>query len=134
MNTYLLESDTVLWRNNNNISNVLIKYTLYSHMHNLSWTDLIQFKGHGINLSIFTVMDVHKGLKTSDNFKARGFGTVFPYFFCHTSPKSHNHIFFDCPLTGNILREVLPYGNYFLLAPTLIQVLQHDNNLSHKIT
>lgn len=75
-----------------------------------------------------------KGLKTSDLIQARGIGETFPCLFCHCSPESHNHLFFECQFTWNILKKFLLLGNYLLLAPTLSQVLHHATSFNHKIS
>ncbi|PKU60343.1 hypothetical protein MA16_Dca027682 [Dendrobium catenatum] len=62
-------------------------------------------------------------LKTADNLISRGITVPISCSLCKDFPENHNHLFFDCEFSFNILTRLLPDLNIFLLRPTLIQIL-----------
>lgn len=116
------------------MSNKSITTKIFSYAPVVPWADLILFKGYAINTTIFMWMTYIKGLKTSVNFKICGLGTTFCCLLCQNELESHNHIFFKCDFTWRLIKHLLHDGMYFLLAPTLGQVLNHANTFDHKIS
>lgn len=78
------------------MSNLDIRNVIFQHLPDLTWTNLIWFKGHAINLSIFCWMAYIEGLKTLDKFYSRGLGNTFLCFICSSAYESHKHLFFEC--------------------------------------
>lgn len=106
---------------------------MFSHLPDKSWAKFLWFKGHTINLAIFCWMDFVEGLKTSNKLHKCGLGPSLQCCFGSLSIESRRHLFSECPFTWNLIKELLPSGIFFLLEPSLLQVLQHSQPLDHKI-
>ncbi|KAI0520019.1 hypothetical protein KFK09_007484 [Dendrobium nobile] len=69
-------------------------------------------------------------LKTTDNLIFRGIQVEPQCFLCSCSAESHAHLFFECDFSFNILKNILPDFNVFLLRPNLFQafefIAQHE--------
>lgn len=74
-----------------------------------------------------------EGFKTSDNFSRRGLGNSLLCCHCSSVNESHKHLFFECLFTWNMIKTLLPYGNFFMLEPSLHQVLHQAQFLGHKV-
>lgn len=125
--------DIVLWQNNHDLSTRSIKEDIFSSHPNFQWDKFIQHKGHAINYVVFYWMTLLKGLKTSHNFAARGLGTTITCCLCDSTLESHNYLFFNCSFAQQVIRIVLHRGSFFLLEPSLSDVLLFGDTLEHKI-
>ncbi|PKU74823.1 hypothetical protein MA16_Dca005014 [Dendrobium catenatum] len=71
-------------------------------------------------------------LKTADNLMFRGIAVPPTCSLCTVYPENHNHLFFDCEFSFNILTRLLPDLNIFLLRPTLTQVFDFfEHSMMH---
>lgn len=66
-------------------------------------------------------MAFRHGLKTSDNLILRGLAVNPLCAFCQIIGESHNHIFFECDYSFDILKKLFPRMNIMLLRPNIWQ-------------
>ncbi|XP_028550791.1 uncharacterized protein LOC114579651 [Dendrobium catenatum] len=89
------------------------------------WYKLVWHKHYALRFSIYTWMAFRHGLKTSDNLILRGLSVNPLCAFCQIIEESHNHLFFECDYSFDILKKVFARMNNILLRPNIWQAFHY---------
>lgn len=101
------------------MSNVDLKTDLFVNEASVDCAKEIWFKGLTIKFALFCWMTSINGLKTSDILAKRGIGNTVICPLCNEYSESHSHLFFECPISFWLIRQLLPNGNHFLFEPNI---------------
>ncbi|XP_020695252.2 uncharacterized protein LOC110108798 [Dendrobium catenatum] len=127
-NSTINESSGILWNGSPSWAFKFFIEQFHSHLPKVDWSISIWHKKHSLKFACFTWMAVLGKLKTADNLLIRGIEVPIICSLCNDFAENHNHLFFACDFSFNILKFILPDVNCFLLRPTLTQVLEFFNN------
>lgn len=111
----------------------MIKKVNFQHLSVFDWSNSIWYKGFDINLSLFAGWLTMRGLKPLICFISVVWAIIWIVIFILLNQECINTCFFQCPFSWNLIRQLLPNGDFFMLEPSLHQVLFQDNSLGHKI-
>lgn len=93
----------------------------------------ILFKACALNYEFYCWFACIEGLKIADKLHARGLSYCLDCCLCKAAVESHQHLIFDCPFSMKQLKNILPYGDFFLIHANLFQILEYIDSLDHYI-
>ncbi|KAI0510887.1 hypothetical protein KFK09_011497 [Dendrobium nobile] len=128
LNTDIKETSSILWNGSPSWAFKFFIEQFHAHLPKVDWSVSIWHKNHALKYACFSWMEVLGKFKTVDNLLIRGIQVPHLCSFCNSFAENHNHLFFGCDFSFNILKFILPKVNCFLLRPTLAQVLKFFNN------
>ncbi|KAI0513575.1 hypothetical protein KFK09_009600 [Dendrobium nobile] len=124
LNSAIKENSGILWNGSPSWAFKFFIEQFHAHLPKVDRSVSIWHKKHALKYACFAWMAVLGKLKTADNLLIRGIEVPQLCSLCNSFAENHNHLFFACDFSFNILKFILPYVNCFLLRPTLAQVLE----------
>lgn len=125
--------DQILWCNHKHPTKHNFIEAIFESYPNVGWSKDVWFKGNAINFTLYCWMAFLEGLKTSDILAKRGLGSPTDCCFCLSHSESHTHLFFECTYSMNLIRTLLPNGNFLLMQCSLKQIYSSVDYKDHKI-
>lgn len=101
---------------------------LYSSFSDVRWHKLIWFKSYALIFFYFAWICIMDGLKIVDRLATRKFFIPHQCQICFFELETMNHLFFECSFSFNLLKEILPWIECFLLKPTFQQLLEANKD------
>ncbi|KAI0496569.1 hypothetical protein KFK09_022889 [Dendrobium nobile] len=111
---------------NPNFKNFLNSY--YTHLEEVNWHKYVWYKSYSLRYSILTWMAILQKLKVADLLIKKSIQVNPVCCLCNNAQEDHNHLFFNCDFTFNVINKLIPELNSFLLKPNLIQVFDYMDN------
>ncbi|KAI0529431.1 hypothetical protein KFK09_001980 [Dendrobium nobile] len=102
--------------------------SFYEHEEEVTWHKYVWHKSYSLRYSILTWMAILQKLKVADLLIKKDIQVNPICCLCNNAQEDHNHLFFNCDFTFNVINNLIPDLNSFLLRPTLIQVFYYIDN------
>lgn len=104
----------------------------YENLSDVSLHKYIWFKRHAVRFSVYTWMAIREKLKMADLLLRRNIDINPSCSFCHHNIENHKHLFFECDYSFLVISYLLPQMNKFYMRPTLLQLLEHYDQIQKK--
>ncbi|PKU60598.1 hypothetical protein MA16_Dca028108 [Dendrobium catenatum] len=91
----------------------------------VSWHKFVWHKHSSLRFSIYSWIAFKEGLKTASNLATRGISVCPSCIFCKSNLETHNHLFFECDFSFNILLRFFSRMQSMLLRSNLWQVFNY---------
>ncbi|KAL0916751.1 hypothetical protein M5K25_014286 [Dendrobium thyrsiflorum] len=121
----IADQPCIKWDGSNNFFFNIFIADYYSDLEDVSWSNYLWHKRYALRHSAYAWMAILGKLKTADILSTRGINIPAACPFCLEANETHNHLFFECDFSYSIIRTLLPWLEFFLMRPNILQLFDY---------